>query len=101
MDGDRLRGEVIHVVEVDQQADHDLHDELRELAESRRILVLREGGQPSLVDRLRSFLRREPIEAVTLVTDAAAAEGEEVTATVRETALANVYVAEGSVAVED
>lgn len=93
MDERTLRGEVLYAVDPDEQADYDLQPELEALAESHRILVVREGGSPSRFERLASFLRREPIAAVTLVTDDAAGEGDVVETEVRETDLVNVYVA--------
>ncbi|WP_255151230.1 DUF7526 family protein [Halorarius halobius] len=89
-----LTGEVLHVVEDGEQAEYDLTDELAEMAASKRILVVREGGRPSWLERIAAFVRRDPIEAVTVVTASAAGEGQEVTAEVRETELPGVYVAE-------
>jgi len=88
-----LEGEVIHVVAPEELDDYDLESELRSLAESRYVLVCRKGGIPSALQRLWSFLTRQPIEAVTVVTDTAASEGEEFTATVRETSITGVYEA--------
>lgn len=88
-----LRATVLHVVPPEKLAEHELEPELERIAESRYVLVCRRGGSPSLLDRIRSFLFRRPIEAVTVVTDAAAEEGQEVTATVTETDLAGVYEA--------
>ena len=88
-----LRGEVLHVVDPEELDEYELDAELRSLAESRYVLVCREGGSPSWFERVRSFLTRSPIEAVTLVSDRAAAEGSEVTATVRETGIGGVYEA--------
>lgn len=93
MDERTLRGEVVYAIDPDEQGDYDLRAELAALADSHRILVLREGGTPSRIERLVSFLRRDPIEAVTLVTDLPAGEGDEVEAEVRETELVNVFVA--------
>ncbi|MFC6975603.1 hypothetical protein ACFQL1_14595 [Halomicroarcula sp. GCM10025709] len=90
---ERIRGEVIHVVEPADLDDYDLQPELRELADSQYVLVCREGGTPSWIERLRSFLLRQPIEPVTLVAERGADEGEEVTARVRETEMAGVYEA--------
>ena len=86
-----LRVEVIHVVEPEELDEYDLDSELRALAESRYVLVCREGGSPSWLERVRSFLLREPIEPVTLVAATGASEGQEVTATVQETEIAGVY----------
>lgn len=94
-----LRGEVVHVVPADEQEDYDLTAALSGLSESKHILVLREGGPPSLVEKVRAFFGRSPIEAVTLVADVAPEEGAVVEAVVRETEIAGVYVAEGAVEV--
>lgn len=91
--GERLRGEVLHVVDPDELDEYDLESDLRSLADSRYVLVCRDGGSPSWTERVRSFLTRRPIEAVTLVSDTAAAEGTEVTATVQETDIGGVYEA--------
>ena len=88
-----LRGEVVHVVGPAELDEYELDAELRTLAESRYVLVCREGGSPSWFERVASFLTRRPIEAITLVSDDAAAEGSEVTATVRETDIGGVYEA--------
>lgn len=88
-----LQGEVIHVVAPADQEECELDAELRTLAESRYILVCRKGGSPSWFERIWSFLRGKPIEAVTLVTETAATEGQTVTATVEETGMAGVYEA--------
>jgi hypothetical protein len=88
-----LDGEVLHVVPPEELDDHDIEEELRELADSRYVLVCRAGGEPSWFERLRSFLTRRPIEAATLVSETRAEEGDEVTATVRETDLPGVYEA--------
>ena len=88
-----FRGEVIHVVPPDDRDDVELTEELRSLADSRYLLVCRAGGSPSWFERVRSFLARDPIEAVTIVSETPASEGEEVTATVAETGIAGVYEA--------
>jgi hypothetical protein len=88
-----LRGEVIHVVDPTELDDYELDAELRSLADSRYVIVCREGGSPSWFERIRSFLTRKPIEAVTLVSDRGASEGNEVTATVRPTNIGGVYEA--------
>ncbi|MFD1586544.1 hypothetical protein ACFR9U_06090 [Halorientalis brevis] len=88
-----VRGEVIHVVDPDDRDEFELTEDLRTLAESRYILVCREGGSPSWFERIRSFLARTPIKAVTIVSDTEASEGEEVTATVEETGIPGVYEA--------
>ena len=86
-----LHGEVLHVVAPDEQDEYDLDREVRSMAESRYLLVCREGGIPSWGERVWAFLTRRPIEAVTLVAETAVEEGQEVTATVEETGLAGVY----------
>jgi len=88
---ERITGEVIHVVEPDEQADYELEGTVAELADSRYILVCRKGGAPSFAERILAFFRRQPIEPVTLVADSAAEEGAEITATVEETTIAGVY----------
>ncbi|MEA5387875.1 hypothetical protein VB773_18540 [Haloarculaceae archaeon H-GB2-1] len=70
-----IRGEVVHVVPPADLDEYDVDDELRELAESRYVLVCRAGGAPSLVERALAFLTRRSIEAVTLVADAPVPEG--------------------------
>ncbi|MFC7138143.1 hypothetical protein ACFQRB_20030 [Halobaculum litoreum] len=92
-----LHAEVLHVVAPDEGDEEALVPELRDLAAGRYVLVCRRGGPPSVLDRLRAFVRREPIEAVTVVADEAAAEGDVVDLTVRETSLTRVYevVADG------
>jgi len=88
-----LEGEVLFVVPPDELAEHNLTDEVRELAAegSRYVLVCRKGGRPSWPERIWSFLSRQPIEAVTIVSDQQADAGDEVTMTVRETELPQVY----------
>jgi len=88
---ERIDGEVVHVVAPDELADYDLDPALATLAESRYVLVCRKGGTPSWVERVVAFLRRDPIEPVTLVADREVGEGREVTATVEPTDLAGVY----------
>lgn len=92
---ERLHGEVVHVVPPEDLDDVDLQSDLRALADARYVLVCRRGGVPSRVDRVIAFLRRRPIEAVTVVADEPLAEGEEFTATVEPTELAGVYEAVG------
>lgn len=87
-----IHGDVLHVVPPDELGTHDLDPGLRELAESRYVLVLREGGHPSLLELFLAFVRRNPIEVVTVVTDQPVAEDEEVTLTVERTEMEGVYV---------
>jgi hypothetical protein len=86
-----ITGEVIHVVGPDERADYDLDGTLADLAESRYILVCRKGGKPSFFERVVSFLKREPIEPVTLVADSGVEEGVEISATVDFTTIDGVY----------
>ena len=88
-----LEGEVLFVVPPDELDEHNLTAEVRDFAaeESRCVLVCRKGGAPSWPERIWSFLRRQPIEAVTVVTDRHADAGDEVTLTVRETDIPQVY----------
>lgn len=86
-----LHAEVVHVIPPGDLDDVDLQPELRALADARYVLVCRRGGAPSWLDRVVAFLRRRPIEAVTVVADAAVEEGEEFTAAVAPTDLPGVY----------
>lgn len=86
-----ITGEVLHVVTPEERDDANMLDELATLAESRYVLVCREGGAPSIVERVVAFLKRDPIEPVTVVVDEVVEEGTEITATVRETDLPGVY----------
>jgi hypothetical protein len=88
-----VEGEVIHVVTPEEIDDYELEAELRDLAEARYVLVCREGGVPSWFERIRSFVTRSPITAVTIVSESEASEGDVITATVRETGLQGVYEA--------
>lgn len=88
-----VQGEVLHVVPPDERDDYDLDGDLRSLAESRYILVCRKGGHPSAFERIKSYLLRDPIEPVTIITERSASDGEEVTFDVRETEIAGVYEA--------
>lgn len=85
---------VIHVVPPDELAEAGVESNLESLADGRYVLVCRTGGEPSWLERLWAFLRRRPIEAVTIVADAPVKEGATVTATVGETDIAGVYEAE-------
>lgn len=87
-----IQGDVLHVIPPDELGKHDLEAGLRELAESRYVLVLREGGHPSILDLLLAFVRRNPIEVVTVVTDRRVEENAEVTLTVEKTDMEGVYV---------
>jgi hypothetical protein len=86
-----LHTQVLAVVPPEDVDDHDLQPALRDLADSRYVLVCRKGGAPSWPERIKSFLLRDPIEAITLVADDAPAEGEEFTARVEETEMVGVY----------
>jgi hypothetical protein len=88
-----IEGEVIHVVGPEELDDHDLTAELRSLAASRYVIVCRKGGAPNLFERVWAFLRRDPIQPVTIVAERAVNEGTELTATVRETEIPGVYEA--------
>lgn len=81
----------------DEQTEYDLEKALSEVAGAKNILVLREGGKPSLLDRVKAFFTRSPIEAVTLVADVEPEEGAEIETTARETELPGVYVATDTV----
>ncbi len=86
-----LHTQVLAVVPPEEVDDHELQPGLRELAASRYVLVCRKGGAPSWPERIKSFLLRKPIEAVTLVADDAPEEGDELTARVEETEMVGVY----------
>lgn len=88
---ERIEGDVLHVIPPDELGEHDLEPELRALAASRYVLVCRRGGHPSMLELAWAFLRREPIEAVTVVTDAAAEEGDSISVVAEETTMAGVY----------
>ncbi|ELZ34568.1 hypothetical protein C474_02646 [Halogeometricum pallidum JCM 14848] len=91
-----IQGDVLHVVPPDELDEHDLTPDLKELAESRYVVVLRQGGHPSLLDLLWAFIRRSPIETMTVVTDRRFEEDDEVTLTVEKTDMVGVYVTAAS-----
>jgi hypothetical protein len=88
-----VQGDVLHVIPPDELGTHDLEPDLRALAESRYVVVVREGGHPSLLELILAFVRRKPIEVVTVVTDRPVTEDDEVTLTVEPTEMEGVYVA--------
>jgi len=83
--------EVVHVVAPDELDDNDLAPSLARLAEERYVLVCRRGGKPSFFEKLVAFVRRDPIDAVTVVSDDGFEEGDEVAVTAEETEIAGVY----------
>ncbi|MDS0295395.1 DUF7526 family protein [Halogeometricum luteum] len=87
-----IHSEVLHVVPPSELDEHDLTSSLQQLAESRYVIVVRKGSHPSLLQLLWAFLRRQPLEAVTIVTADPYEEGDEVTLRVEETELTGVYV---------
>ena len=89
--GERLQGEVLHVVGPADLDEYDLDDDVRDLAESRHLLICWRGGSPSIFQRLKLILARSTLEPVTLIADDAIAEGEIIDATVAETDTAGVY----------
>jgi hypothetical protein len=86
-----LTADVVHALSPDDLDDADLQPALRDLADGRHVLVCRKGGHPSIRERIAAFLRRDPIEAVTVVADDHIPEGEEFTATVATTDIPGVY----------
>ncbi|MDZ7745355.1 MAG: hypothetical protein U5K28_02085 [Halobacteriales archaeon] len=86
-----VRAEVIHVVAPDEFDEYELQPALVERATGRYLLVCRKGGSPSWFERVKLFLRREGIEAITLVSDEPREEGDEIDVSVTETELAGVY----------
>lgn len=89
-----IEGDVLHAIPPEEVGEHDLEPELQRLAEARYVLVCRRGGHPTIFGLLWAYLRRDPIEAVTIVTEQAAEEGDSVSLTVEETAMAGVYTTE-------
>ncbi|QLC35009.1 hypothetical protein EFA46_012185 (plasmid) [Halarchaeum sp. CBA1220] len=86
-----IRGTVLHVVPPADLDDHDLDPELAALAAGHTVAVCRRGGDPSLRQRLRTFLTGGTIDAVTVVLDSTPEEGDSLAVTARETDLAGVY----------
>lgn len=86
-----LTADVVHALAPDELEEADLQPELADLAAGRHVLVCRKGGQPSWPERILAFVRRSPIEAVTVVADDQLSEGDEFTAQVVETNLTGVY----------
>lgn len=88
---ERIEGEVIHAVPPAELGEHDLDPDLQSLAEGKHVLVCRRGGQPSIFELAWAMLRRKPIRPVTLISDAAAAEGDVVDVDAEETTISGVY----------
>ncbi|UIP01551.1 hypothetical protein Hbl1158_15710 (plasmid) [Halobaculum sp. CBA1158] len=86
-----MRALVLHVVSPADLDDGGLTPAVRERAGSGYVLVCRRGGRPSWLDRLRAFLAREPIDAVTVVADEPAEEGDELTLHLEATETPGVY----------
>ena len=86
-----ITAEVIHVVGPGEHDDYELDGTVAELADSRYLLVCREGGVPSVFERVVAFFKRDPITPVTLVADEGAEEGAEIEATVDFTTVDGVY----------
>ena len=98
-----FHGDVLRVIPPEELADHELEPALEELAASRGVLVCRRGGHPSLLELIWAFVRRDPIEAVTVVADVEdedISEGDEITAQITETELFGVYEVTGSMDVD-
>jgi len=97
-----FHGELIRVIPPSEVDDHELEPAMAELAASRSILVCRRGGAPSLLELLWAFLKRDPIEPVTIVADidSEIAEGTEMTVRTNETDLAGVYEADGPITID-
>lgn len=86
-----VEAQVIHVVPPAEHEEANMQPGLESLAASRYVLVCREGGAPSWLERLWGVLTRQPITAMTLVADTAVPEGQELRATVEETGMVDVY----------
>jgi hypothetical protein len=97
-----FHGEVIRVIPPAEVDDHELEPAMAELSASRSILVCRRGGAPSLLELLWAFLRRDPIEPVTLVADLdrEISEGTEISVRISETDLVGVYETAGPITVD-
>lgn len=90
-----FQGEVLLSISPEELGEHDLEPDLHDWAasESRHILVCRKGGHPSILQLIWAFIRRDPIEPVTLLSDAGVEEGTEITVTAEKTELTGVYTA--------
>lgn len=88
---ERIEGDVLHAIPPDELGEHDLEPELQSLAADQYVLVCRRGGHPSILELAWAFISRDPIEAVTVVTDAAAEEGDSISVVAEETTMAGVY----------
>lgn len=88
---ERIEGDVLHAIPPEELGEHELEPELRRLAESNYVVVCRRGGHPSIFGLLWAYIRRDPIEAVTIITDQPAEEGDSIAVTAEETAMAGVY----------
>lgn len=89
-----IEGDVLHVIPPEEVGEHEMEPQLQSLAEARYVLVCRRGGHPSIFGLLWAYLKRDPIEAVTVVTEQAAEEGDSISLTVEETAMTGVYTTE-------
>ncbi|MFB6074128.1 MAG: hypothetical protein ABEJ89_03870 [Haloarculaceae archaeon] len=88
---ERLEVSVVHVVPPGELESEGADPALVDLAGDRHVAVCRAGGEPSLLERVVAFLRRRPIEAVTLVLDRPVEAETELSVTVAETDLPGVY----------
>lgn len=86
-----IEGDVLHAIPPEEVGEHDLEPELVAMAEARYVLVCRRGGHPSIFGLLWAYIRGNPIEAVTIMTDQSADEGDSISVTVEETGMAGVY----------
>ncbi|GAD52715.1 hypothetical protein MBEHAL_1475 [Halarchaeum acidiphilum MH1-52-1] len=86
-----IRGTVIHVIDPDDIDEHDLDPVLAERAAGNYVTVCRRGGSPSLIQRVWTVLRGGSIDAVTVVTDEAYADGDAIDVDAAPTELDGVY----------
>jgi len=86
-----VEGDVLHAIPPDELGEHDLEPELEKLAAEQYVLVCRRGGHPSMLQLLWAFIRRKPLEAVTVISAEPAAEGDSVSLVVEETTMTGVY----------
>ncbi|WP_435070154.1 DUF7526 family protein [Haloplanus sp. C73] len=93
---EQFRGEVLYTLSPEELAEQEATAELQALATdpSRYVLVCRRGGRPSWVERVWAFLRRDPVAAVTIVSDDDVAVGETISVPVTETEISGVYSAQ-------
>jgi hypothetical protein len=88
-----FHGDVLHAIAPSEFDDYALTADLEALVadDADHVLVCRRGGRPSWLERIWAFLRRDPIEAVTIIVEEEVAAGATITVAIEETDLAGVY----------